>query len=48
MPAEQFPQRGVVAAANASDQLVVIHRISIAPGRRSVRERSAILQTTSD
>jgi hypothetical protein len=37
VPAEQFSQGSVVTASDTRDQLVVIHRLSIASQRRLVR-----------
>jgi hypothetical protein len=40
VPVEQLAQCRVVTAGQVRDQLVVIHRFSIAPGGELVRERA--------
>jgi hypothetical protein len=41
VPGEQLPQRRVVAARQAGDQLIVIHRFSIAVRRLPVHANAA-------
>jgi hypothetical protein len=36
VPCEQLPQRGIVAARHRGDQLIVVHRFSIAFWRQQV------------
>jgi hypothetical protein len=43
VPREQLPQRRIVAGRDAGDQLVVVHRLSIARQRQPVHGSGKIL-----